>query len=259
MSDPGAERGRHLASFHLELARVGETSPADRAFIDEHLRICAQCAEMAATFEANRHEFGAPGGAGARVRAHLQEQLQRRPRRWLAWLGAGVLVPLAAGIVILATFHRPSPREPDIGLKGGAGLLVAARRGERVFPVRPGEPLRPGDQIRFVLEHVRYPFVLIASVDGAGRANVYVPYEGPASLEVRAGDRVEIPGSIIIDDTPGPERLFAFLSARPLDATGVRAALTTIGARGASAIRAVNRLDVGADEQVSMLMEKVVR
>jgi hypothetical protein len=127
-----------------------------------------------------------------------------------------------------------------------------------VFPVSPGEPLRPGDQIRFVLERVRYRYVLIASVDGAGRASIYVPYEGSASLDIGAGDRVEIPGSIVVDDTPGPERLFALVSARPIDAAGVRAALANVGAGGPSAIRGTRRVDVGADDQVSMLLEKVV-
>jgi hypothetical protein len=260
MNVPPQERRRHLSSFHLELARLGEASPADRAFIDEHLRDCAECTEMAAAFEGWRREHASAGGAAARARAG--ERLRQTRRRRFAWWGTCLLVPVAAGLIIFVSVARhPTPLagpEPDIGVKGGAGLVVAARRGDRVFPVRPGEPIHPGDQIRFVLERVRHPFVLIASVDGAGRANVYVPYEGSASLAVHASDRIEIPGSIIIDDSPGPERLFALISRRPLDAAGVRAALASIGRRGPAAIRGTSRLDVGADEQVSMLMEKVV-
>jgi hypothetical protein len=266
MSDPGHQRQRHLSSFHLELARLGQTSPGERAFIDEHLRGCAACSEMAASFEGHRRGFLATGASEAGARARAREGLGRaRRRRLFAWLATGLLLPVAAALVLFLAPRRGARDggvglDPDVAVKGGPtpGLMVAARRGARVFPVSPSEPLRPGDQIRFVLERVRHRYVLIASVDGAGRANIYVPYEGSASLDVGAGDRVEIPGSIVVDDVPGPERLFALVSARPIDAASVRAALANVGARGPSAVRDTRRLDVGADDQVSMLLEKVV-
>jgi len=263
MSNPGHERRRHLSSFHLELARLGEASAAERGFVDEHLRDCAACAEMAAAFEQHRQTFAAAGAARADAGARAQRDVGRARRRRFFWMAATLLFPAAAALVVLAAPRRgarDAGLEPEIAAKGGSGpgLVVAARRGSRVFVVGPGEPLHPGDQIRFVLERVRQRYVLIASVDGAGRASIYVPYEGSASLQVGTGDRIEIPGSIVIDDAPGPERLFALVSAGPIDAASVRAALARIGARGPSAIRGTQRLDVGADAEVSMLLEKVV-
>src|SRR6185295_5003137 len=113
---------------------------------------------------------------------------------------------------------------PDISVKGGTALLVAVRRGERIFPVRgdgagaPGgavsrsEPIHPGDELRFVIAPARSPFVLLGSIDGAGHASIYVPYDGSASAPLGGPlERVELPGSIVIDGGPGPERLFALL------------------------------------------------
>ena len=262
MSDSsGQPSRRHLSSYHVELARLGRASAADRAFIDEHLRTCARCAQMAASFEDARREFATT--VLPRTRAALEARRARRRRFSVIWWWGGLLVPVAASMIVFAPWRRsPSPPpavgEPEIGVKGGVGFFLAARRGDRVFPVRPGDPLRPGDQIRFVLERVRYPYVLIASIDGAGHASIYVPYEGSASTRVAQDDHLEIPGSIVIDASPGPERMFAFLSRQPLSAAPVRQALAAVGARGGEAIRRANKVDVGADEQVTILVEKAV-
>jgi len=240
--------------------RLGEASPAERAWIDAHLARCARCAEMRASFESHRREVA--GAAPARAPEGLKMRLARLRKPWWRgrWVGATLLVPAALATIAVLTLRgsTQAPHEvaPEITVKGGTAFNVVMRRGRRVSPVRAGERLRSGDQIRFVLQHVRYPFVLIASVDGSGHANVYVPYEGKTSVEIQVGDQVEIPGSIVVDESPGPERLFALFSRQPLAAGPVRAALAAIGARGAAAIRNAAQLDVGADDQISFLLEK---
>jgi hypothetical protein len=54
--------------------------------------------------------------------------------------------------------------------------------------------------------------------------SVYFPPEGGQSAPVGAG-RSELPGSIELDDAPGPERLFAYFSEQPLPAAEVARAL----------------------------------
>jgi hypothetical protein len=114
--------------------------------------------------------------------------------------------------------------------------------------------LAPNDRIRFVVTSDRARFLMIASVDGAGNASIYFPYHGARSGPV-AGERVELPGSIILDDAPGPERLFAVFSDEPISADVVRRALEEI--RGAGAIRSTSRLSVDAQDQLSLVFEKV--
>jgi hypothetical protein len=102
---------------------------------------------------------------------------------------------------------------------------------------------------------------MIAAVDAQGHSRVYAPYDGKESAAVAADRRLELPegGSIELDASPGPERIFALFSRRPLTAQTVLAALEHLGAGGAEAVRRTERLDVAADAQLSELVEKAGR
>jgi hypothetical protein len=132
------------------------------------------------------------------------------------------------------------------------------RRGNQQFSLEPGKPLRAGDAIRFAVV-ARRGFLMIASVDGRGQAQVYVPYAGSESSAVPTGRPLQLPegGSIELDATPGPERVFALFSARPLQAGVVLAALRALGGGGPTAIRDADRLAVETDEQLSQLIDRV--
>jgi hypothetical protein len=134
--------------------------------------------------------------------------------------------------------------------------MMVARRGTRVFPVEPGVRLRPHDQLRFVALHLSRRYVLIASIDGSGHSSIYFPFEGSESAAVAPGERVEIPGSIVVDASPGPERFFALFSEHPLQTISVRRALDVVGRQGPSGIRNASKLDVGAEQQASIVVEK---
>jgi len=100
------------------------------------------------------------------------------------------------------------------------------------------------------------PYLLIASIDSAGTASIYYPYHGEQSGPV-ADARVELPGSIVLDATPGPERLFAIFTDEPIPVEIVMERLRAIGARGPEAIRSARALDVTAQTQLSLVFEKV--
>src|SRR5262249_40617445 len=99
------------------------------------------------------------------------------------------------------------------------------------------------------------PYLLVCSVDGAGKASVYFPFGGSESGTIELRNRVELPGSVILDDAPGPERVFALFSAKPLVAADALAALRAIG-KAAATIRSTQRLSIAADAQVTMAFEK---
>ncbi|HET9451957.1 MAG TPA: hypothetical protein VFO83_13795, partial [Aggregicoccus sp.] len=67
----------------------------------------------------------------------------------------------------------------------------------------------------------------------------------------------ELPGSVVLDAAPGPERVFALFSDAPLAAGDVTRALEALGSGGRGAIRAQQRLPVAGTEQASFLFEKV--
>jgi hypothetical protein len=249
---------RHLSSFHLELRRLGQASVDEQAWIDHHLQACHRCAEMAAAFESDRREFAAPPRGAAAPRPAVASAPHRPVRRRLWTFGLGLALPAAAAIALFVGVRRaPGPAaEPEIAAKGGAGLMLFARRGTRVFPVDAATRLRAGDQVRFVVTDVRQPYLLIAAIDGSGRSSVYFPYEGAQSAAVGARPRFEVPGSIVVDASAGPERFFALFSSHPLQTSSVRDALGAVLKQGKGGIRNGSRLDVGADEQTSILVEK---
>jgi hypothetical protein len=258
MPAPSEPRPRHLASFHLEAIRLGAASADERAWAEAHQRACERCASLAASLDGARAEFAAD--VLPKTRAALRARAPRAPvsrRRW--WWAGAFLAPAAIAAVALLVPRKPVTVDDQgtIAEKGGPSLGIVARRGSRVFPVSSGEQMHPGDQIRFVLKGVTYPFGLIASVDGAGEPNIYVPYGGAASVSVAPGDRIELEGSIVLDGRLGPERVFALFSRRPLSAAAVREALAALGSLGGDAVRKASDLAVGADAQSSVLLEKV--
>jgi hypothetical protein len=119
---------------------------------------------------------------------------------------------------------------------------------------------RPGVQQPVDIDAHYYPggmrYLLIASLDGRGQATIYHPYGGAESSAVTDPIRLEVPGSIVLDDAPGPERIYALFSRTPIPARDVTASLAAVFARGAPAIRSELRLDLAAEEQASVFFEK---
>jgi hypothetical protein len=87
-------------------------------------------------------------------------------------------------------------------------------------------------------------------------ASVYVPYQGKTSLRIPEDRTFRDGGAIALDAAPGPERIVALFSKRPLDAGDVTRALSSIGARGHAAIRAGARLGIPDATEVSLCIEK---
>ena len=257
--DPRAEDimpTRHLSTFHLEAMRLGGMARPAQDRATRHLQACARCRQLAADWEAGLREFA--DGPLVRTRAPLRDRAEAvrgaaPQRRVIGWAAAFAATAAFAGLIFAwraPAAHRgvaDRPGEPTVSIKGGLDFVIAVRRGDRVFHA-DAQPLRAGDRIRFVLDGVSSSYLMVGSVDGAGHANIYVPYEGPRSVPVASGPpesaHLEIEGSIVLDRAPGPERVFALVSQRPLAVAPVRSALSAIGAAGPDAIREAKLLSL---------------
>lgn len=192
-----------------------------------------------------------------------------RPRRlgWGAVVGGAAAVGLvAAALVLFLPRAREERRDPvDLGAvasKGSSELVVWARQENRLVALdRYGRVVHPGTEIRFILTGVPegQAHVLVASVDGAGAVNVYYPYDGQSSAPVPGPGRWEVPGSIILDDTLGPERVYAFFSPAPMATATVRSALEALARKGTNAVRNAPTIDLPGTTQRSFLFYKVPR
>ena len=232
----------HLSS--LEIDELAAAIAADDR-VRDHLAACARCRDDLAAAESTRAEF---------VRSVFPRTVGRLAprRRW--WRLGFLAIPAIAVLALVLWQPRDPPPEQDIAIKGGPTFRVFARRGDSVFPVRDATHMAPGDQIRFVAGSRDHAYLMVASIDGAGTVTIYYPYGGDHSGAANADAR-ELPGSIVLDRAPGPERVFALFSARPLDAAPVTRALHELGARGADAIRSTRSLDLPC-VQASIVFEK---
>jgi hypothetical protein len=146
--------------------------------------------------------------------------------------------------------------EPEYGVKGTPVLQVFAHRGERTWQVQEGEVLAAGDQVRFRVGSGGLPYVLLVSVDGTGQVNAYHPFGAAQSASIPRQELVELPGSVVLDPAPGPERLFVLFSRKPLSFAAVKPALHELAAGGAQAIRTRTRIPIAVAAQDSFLFEK---
>jgi hypothetical protein len=190
-----------------------------------HVTACPSCRQRIDDRAAQQQQYAAVTGPPL-----WQEVLQRRAarrRRWRLPLLAGTLV-LAGGMAMLMVVPRVD--RPYVGTKGAATatVAVAVHRGETLFAADAGHPVRAGDALRFIPQAPEgFRFVALGSRDGRGTFSLFYPSQpDERSLPLPAPGEA-LPGSIILDDAPGPERLLVALTDQPITGQQLRAAAAT--------------------------------
>lgn len=255
---------RHLSPLDLDLlATAGlNTGSPELEVAKTHVKNCGICAQAYAEREQAEKLFmqHAYGRGLARVQA-LQQVRRRRPFHYLWALAAPALlvmlfVAIRQGRPVSTSVGR-AKQEALVGVKGASGFRVIARRGDLIFPVEEGQHMLPGDALRFVVEPSPYDYLMIASIDGEGRASIYFPFDGQGSAYVPSKVVLEAPeGSVVLDQAAGPERIFAIWSAAPIERGPVLSALTAVGMQGHEAIRETVKLNLPSTHQHSIYLEK---
>jgi hypothetical protein len=260
---------RHFTTLDLDQLELGEIEATTRRSLEDHIIACRDCA--ARRFEHKERQEHFRRVVFPRTIAALGARRWQRPTGLWAF---GLALPVVTGLLFVAwgldrgrqhAGTEPSPgAAATIGVKGDTLFQVFARRGRSaraadespVVRVADGTRLAPGDALRFVLYPTGLPYVLIASVDGAGQVNIYYPFHGDSSALVDGQSAVSVPGSIVLDGAPGPERLFVIYSDQPVQARAVRQVLERTAAGRAPAIRAAGRLPFSGTVQTTLLFEK---
>ena len=219
---------------HLQLARfqTDDMSAPEARAVQEHLDGCEKCRSLLTEMTANAAEYS------AREAVHLEQLTARlteqptasdadiRERPWMRRVAVfSGLAAAAAAIVVFAFVFEFGPDAPDgdpsIAFKGSTALEVTAARDGETFAVKDGTHLRAGDAVRFTLTADRPGYVTVFSVDGKGMVSPFYPAAAlsvdAAPLEMPSAGKQVLPGSIILDDAPGPERFVALFSDRPFD------------------------------------------
>src|SRR4051812_18064138 len=146
----------HLSSLELDALELRQEEPGAAA--REHLASCPRCAGNLAELRASRAKF--EGEVFARTLAAVERRGARR-WRWF-WRLSPALVAAAIGVSLVAQQDR------EFTAKGGSPACeVFAYRAGKVFTVKDGSAVTPGDEIRFVVRPAGHRHVLVASIDAA--------------------------------------------------------------------------------------------
>jgi anti-sigma factor RsiW len=242
-----------LSELALDEWLADEGTAAERAAWQAHLASCAECQarrEQRSAFNARylassrdlelaraRHAGLAMSGSpsGAKPVGPVPRRVQNRAhrvRRTLGWLGSGALAA-AASVVLFLAFSR----DADLGSvrsKGSRLLDFYVKSGGVVRRGGPGEVVRPGDALRFVVPRAEQRYLVVLGRDSRGVASVYFP---PGALAERAasggeelGSGVALGASVVLDDAPGDERLYGVFCDRAVSTQALREELLSTGA-----------------------------
>ncbi|MEL7372297.1 MAG: hypothetical protein AAFN74_25455 [Myxococcota bacterium] len=192
-----------------------------------------------------------------------------RPSTHQRWPAPQWLAAAAATIgLVLITVPRGAP--PDGQSTRTKGLAPAARPACSMRPCpslemyvkdkagirkgMEGARLRSGDWVQFRYRAEGRSHLYVVSLDDDHvLAPLYPDYRGQ-SVPIQPAGRHILPGSIILDDAIGPERIYAFFSEGPIDFEQIERAFSDV----ADPTTAVDIATLPASvAQVSILIEKV--
>lgn len=183
-----------------------------------HVEHCSVCTDRVADRERCVSAFAGEVPVTTLVAATDRKLRAARRRKLLTSAAVGALA-----VICVALVWRPSDRDAAheitaedqgdiVRRKGGLSMKVMAKRadGSVSYVVSPAT-LAPGDAIQFAVTTDRPGHLAIVGVDAAGAITPYVPVASGAPLRLPAGADQQLDGSIVLDDTPGFERIFAVL------------------------------------------------
>jgi hypothetical protein len=185
-----------LSNLSLDRLLAGEPGPRW-----DHVNSCARCR---ARLERLKQASRVP-------ESFIVDGIRRTRRRmWTRRAGIATSFAVAATLLLLTTRVPPLPPAPEgERLKGAAlSLGVYVRRGSGVVvAAQSPAAVAPGEQIRFEVTSSQPGFLGIVGLDAAGAVTPYVASGG--RLRKLGAGRQLLDGSILLDDTLGPERLIA--------------------------------------------------
>ena len=182
--------------------------------IAAHLASCPRCGARRTARVARQAEFRAE--MAPVVWPAIESRTARLRRRWLVF-GLPALAAAAAIVIVAGTGRE---QRGYVGVKGGPSVEIVCRRGAQTFVLDPGQPLAPGDELRFrpLGSPAAARYLLLGSVDGGGRYTPFYPARAAEESVPLPPPGEPLPGGIRIDDAPGPERLLGIWSPHPITA-----------------------------------------
>jgi hypothetical protein len=212
--------GGHVSALAMERWVAGELELPDVRTATEHVVECGACRERYERLMVEDARFIASPQLASRVDsivvAALREARARTRRRTAGALMA--CATLAVAFVVMSHHERSRADEPASAArrKGGTSMAIVLQdaRG-RVATLADGDLARPGDAIRFQVTTGAAADLVVLAFDRR-QVSVYAPQPGAGeAVRLEPGRVVTLDGSIVLDDTLGPERVVAVFCAHP--------------------------------------------
>jgi hypothetical protein len=250
----------HIGELRLRRFRLGELGTTEHEEISRHAAECGPCrARLRGLDDEQRHferEISFERFAGGVERARRVPRVQ--PRR--AWTMGALGFAAAAALMI---FARPTAGPHDWNRAKGPSTLAtahiaAAGGAQRAVAAGGSDSLHPGERVRFGYRAGAPAHLVAVSIDDAGTVTPLYPERG-AALPVQPGREVSyLPDSLEFTGQ-GRERVFLFLTERPLGVSEITDAARAAHARAHGDLAALGAVPVegrGKVEQFTWLFKK---
>ncbi|MFN3181267.1 MAG: ActD protein [Nannocystaceae bacterium] len=220
----------------VEQLALGELSEAEANAVREALgdrleaRLQALREDDAATLQ--RH---APAHIAAQIESRLAPRSgeERDTRRWLGWVGAGVLGAATLAAIVLLWTRTPDAPAPDgeriaradpadtVRIKGDPRIVLRRSRPDGgADPLTSGDAVSPGDMLLVALHPAQASHAVLVSLDGAGEVTLHFPAAATDPTAVPDGGLLTLHG-FELDDAPRFERFLLVTADTPLDVQAV--------------------------------------
>ncbi len=208
---------RHLLSRLL----AGDLDDKERGTTEKHVSSCSECKDLLVRIKVELESFHTSHNKEnflAQVK-ELAESTQTKHLAWwqLAWRPAGLLAAAAMIVALMLFSIQHLPEDPDTRMKGsGIELGLFVMEGSEAKITDPSQLRHPGDRIQFHLTAPAGGYLHLLGIDEAGVLSVYFPRPGAAHESYPGGAARPVPGSVILDDTLGRERVFVLICAEAM-------------------------------------------
>jgi len=222
---------KHLRLTELRSLHFEELNGPDAQALQARVQDCQSCQSRLQALKREAGDFADEAHIAAASAEILQrlESAPTQPSRGWAWLKrpfVPALVAVAALLLVVLPMSLESPVEPGGNrIKGGGvGLSMFVKAAEGVRPGKDGEHLSDGDQIQFRYAAGGHGFLTVVSIDRQGAISSLYPEQPGQSISVQPKGSHVLQGSIILDDSVGPERIYAVFSSQPISFAVIEAA-----------------------------------
>lgn len=235
------------SDFALDKLLAGDLSVSAAQTAREHIASCDRCKNR--LLELERVDVPAVEGSTAGRRGPSIATSKRR-LGWRVAVACSVAALIPLFLLVRVKSERHDQVEEGIRTKGATALGVIVRRASGATErLSSGGTVFPGDTLRFEVASSQPGFVAVISVDQAGAATLYSPFQGEMHF-LSTSTPVLLPEAVVADEALGAERLIAVFCRERQSLEEVHSAAAAALSRSGNAPRSVAELVRGCSESV---------